>query len=156
MRRAIATLPDDVDELCLVRLGFQAHRLSAWPYLRRVSRAVRQGAEDARRADVGLLHSERFAFGWNHVGLLQYWRSFDALESWSRRPPHSDWWREVVDRGRSRDDFGLYHEVYLIPRGNLETIYLNCRPLGLATFGISGEPVGTRTTSRHRLGRWSS
>jgi hypothetical protein len=30
---------------------------------------------------------------------------------------------------------------------------LNCRPTGLAAFGLLGEPVGPLTTSRGRLGK---
>lgn len=153
IQRAIATLPDDLEELCLIRLGFQAHRITALPYLRRLARATQRAAAQALASGVGLLHHERFAYAWNHVGLLHYWRSFEALEAWSHQAPHADWWRDAVARGRRNDDFGLYHELYLVPRSNLESIYLNCEPVGLAVFGQLGEPVGPRTTSRDRLGR---
>jgi hypothetical protein len=84
--------------------------------------------------------------------VLQYWRSFEDLDAWSHRSPHADWWRGVVERMRTRRDVGVYHETYLVPRGRVESIYLDCRPTGLAAFGATGEPVGADTNSRGRLG----
>jgi hypothetical protein len=153
MQRKIAILPDPMTELCLVRLGIQARRWTALPYASRLARAIDRSAGEAMAAGAGLLRSERFALNWRHFGVLQYWRSFDDLEQWSKRPPHVDWWREAVERGRAKGDFGLYHEVFLVPRAAVESIYLNCEPVGLMTFGAIGEPVGPMTTSRDRLGR---
>lgn len=153
MQRKSASLPEGVAELCLVRLGFQARRWAALPYARRIAKAIDRSASEAISAGAGLLHSERFAFGPRHFGVLQYWRSFADLEQWSHRPPHSEWWRGAVERMRTKGDFGVYHETYLVPRSAVESIYLDCEPVGLATFGTLGEPVGTRTTSRDRLGR---
>jgi hypothetical protein len=98
------------------------------------------------------LCSERFAIDWGHFGVLQYWRSFAALEAWSHRPPHSDWWRAAVERMRTKRDFGIYHETFLVPRDRIEAIYLDCAATGLATFGTLGAPVGPQTTSGGRLG----
>lgn len=154
MQRLIARVPESIPELCLVRLGFVAHRWTALAYARSLARVVDREAEVARRDGAGLLHSERFAFGMRHHGVLQYWRSFEALDAWSHRPPHSEWWRTAVDRMRRKRDFGIYHESYLVPRAQVESIYLDCpAPVGLATFGDPGEPVGPQTNSRGRLGR---
>lgn len=153
MQRKIASLPDSMAELCLVRLGLQVRRLTALRYASRLARAIDRSADEARAAGVGLLRSERFAQSWRHFGVLQYWRGFDELEQWSKRPPHVEWWREAVERGRTKGDFGLYHEVFLVPRSAVESIYLNCEPVGLSAFGPLGDPVGPMTTSRDRLGR---
>jgi hypothetical protein len=153
MQRTVATLPDSVAELCLIRLGFQVRRLSALPFAVRLGRAIDRAAAEAMKADAGLFGSERFGIAWNHFGVLQYWRSFDELEAWSHRAPHSEWWRAAVERGRTRKDLGIYHEVFLVPRQQVESIYLDCRPAGLAAFGTTGEAVGPMTASRDRLGR---
>jgi heme-degrading monooxygenase HmoA len=153
MQRVVASLPDSVEELCLVRLGLQVHRLSAFPYAVGLGRAIEREAAEAMAAGAGLLRSERFSMGWRHFGVLQYWRSFDDLEAWSHRSPHAEWWRKAVERGRTRKDFGVYHEAFLVPRGQLESIYLGCRPTGLAGFGIVADAVGPMTTSRDRLRR---
>ena len=93
MNRVIARLPESITELCLVRLGIQVKSPAAWLFARRLRSAI---AADARRAiaeGAGLLNSESFAIALNHFGVLQYWRSFDDLEAWVHRPPHSEWWR---------------------------------------------------------------
>lgn len=153
MERKTASMPESIAEFCLIRLGLQARRWRALPYASRLARAIDRSAAEAIAAGAGLLHSERFAFGPRHFGVLQYWRSFDDLEQWSRRPPHSEWWRGAVERMRTKGDFGIYHEAFVVPRAAVEAIYLNCDPVGLATFGVLGEPVGRMTTSRDRLGR---
>lgn len=151
--RNAATPPVEVEELCLVRLGLQVRRFGAILEARRLTRAIDRAAAEAIAQGAGLLHSERFLFAWNHYGVLQYWRSFDDLERWSRQPPHADWWRALAERARRRDDLGVYHETYAVPRGQVESIYLNCRPVGLAAFGPTAEATGARTTARDRLGR---
>jgi hypothetical protein len=153
MHRVVARTPESVAELCLVRLGIQVKGLSAWLFARRLRAAI---AADARRAmaeGAGLLNSESFSIAIDHFGVLQYWRSFDDLDAWSRRPPHSEWWRSAVERMRLRKDFGVYHETFLVRPSDIESIYLDCHPAGLAAFGVLGEPVGPMTTSRGRLGR---
>src|SRR5215212_2687526 len=150
MRRTIATLPDSVTELCLVRLGLQARGLRALVYAARLGRAIDRSAAEAIASGAGLLHSERFSLSRGHFGILQYWRAFDDLEAWSRRPPHAEWWRGAVERMRTRGDLGVYHETYLVPRDRIESIYLDCTPAGLAAFGVPAEPVGAMTTSRGR------
>ena len=153
MDRFVVTPPESVEELCLVRLGLVARRLRAFPFAARMGRAIDRAAREAVESGSGLLRSDRFGLSWGHFGVWQYWSSFEALEAWSHRGPHSDWWREALERMRSKGDFGIYHETYLVPRSGVESIYLNCPPVGLSAFGDKGEAVGTSTTSRDRLGR---
>ena len=155
MQRFVARLPDSLAELCLIRVGLQVRRASAWAFARRLRRAIDRASADPSMAGAGLLHSERFAVDWRHFGVLQYWNGFDALDAWARREPHADWWRRAVERSRTRGDFGIYHETFLVPRDALESIYVDCRPVGLAAFGILDEPTGPLTTARDRLGRRS-
>jgi Domain of unknown function (DUF4188) len=153
MHRIVASLPESVEELCLVRLGLVVRKFRALPYASRLVRAIDRSAREAIESGAGLFSSERFRFGWDHFGVLQYWSSFEALDNWSHRSPHSDWWRDALERMRQRGDFGVYHETFLVPRGNVESIYLDCPPVGLSGFGVKGEAVGHSTTSRDRLGR---
>ena len=152
MKRITATLPDAIDELCLLRLGLQCRGLGARLYGLRLARAIARASAEAVATGAGLLCSERFTLGGGHFGVLQYWRSFDELEAWARRPPHAEWWRAAVERMRTKGDLGVYHETFLVPRDRIESIALECAPAGLATFGTIGAPDGPRTTSRGRLG----
>jgi hypothetical protein len=153
MKRVVASLPESVAELCLVRVGLQCRGIRSLLYALRLGRALDREAAEAVASGAGLLHAIRFVIARDHFGMLQYWESFEALEAWSRRPPHSEWWRGAVERMRTRGDFGIYHETFLVPRSHVETIYLDCRPTGLGAFGTLGEPVGPMTTGRGRLGR---
>ena len=153
MNRVIARLPESMGELCLVRMGIQVRGLSAWLLARRLRSAIAADARRAIAASAGLLESQAFTIGINHFGFLQYWRSFEELDAWSRREPHSEWWRAAVERMRLKQDLGVYHETFLVDASDVESIFLNCRPTGLAAFGLLGEPVGPLTTSRGRLGK---
>jgi hypothetical protein len=153
MNRAVAFVPESIAELCLVRMGIQVKGLSAWFLARRLRSAVDADARQAVAAGAGLLNSQPFSMGFNHFGVLQYWRGFDDLQAWTRHSPHADWWRIAVERMRIKEDLGVYHETFLIGRTDIESIYLNCQPTGLATFGLQGEPIGPFTNSLGRLGR---
>jgi hypothetical protein len=153
MRRVVAELPGSVEELCLVRLGLVARKLSAIRFVRWYGRNIDRSAREAIVAGTGLLRSERFAFGWGHLGFLQYWSGFEALDDWSHRAPHAEWWRAAAERMRTKGDVGVYHESFLVPRANVESIYLDCPPVGLASFGLTADPVGPKTTARDRLRR---
>lgn len=155
LRRVVAELPESVGGICLIRFGLVIRKVSAFGFARRMGRRIDRAAAEAIAAGAGLLHAERFAMGWRHLGAWQYWSGFEALDSWSRRPEHAEWWREAVERMRTKGDFGVYHEAYLVARRDVESIYLDCPPLGLAAFCPTAEPVGPRTSARDRLGRRS-
>jgi hypothetical protein len=141
MDRIVVRVPESVEELCLVRVGVVVRKLRALPYAARLGRAIQRSTEEAIGSGAG------------HFGFLQYWSSFEALDAWSHRSPHSDWWRDALERMRKRADFGIYHETYLVPKAGVESIYFGCPPAGLGRFGVKGEAVGLSTTSRDRLGR---
>lgn len=152
MTRVTARPPEGVTELCLVRLDFQARGLPALWYAAKLGRAIDRSAAEAIKAGAGLLRSERFAFRVGHYGVIQYWRGFDAMEAWTRTPPHSEWWRGAVERMRKRGDFGVSHETYLVPRDKVEAIALGCsEPAGLFAFGVTGGATGDDTNARGRL-----
>lgn len=77
LRRLVAELPEGVEGLCLVRFGLVIRRVSAFGFARRMARRVDRAAAEAIVEGAGLLHAERFAMGWRHVGAWQYWASFE-------------------------------------------------------------------------------
>jgi hypothetical protein len=79
--------------------------------------------------------------------LLQYWESYNALDRWARKQPHSKWWRWLLEHtGRG---IGFYHEIY--QARTAEAIYEEgTRPVGPALF-CAVEPVkGGEGRSRDR------
>jgi heme-degrading monooxygenase HmoA len=151
MKRVIARPPESVTELCLIRLDIQARGFSALRHVWSLGKEITKANAEAIRSGEGLLHSEFYRRSLGHYGLFQYWRSFEAMEAWTHRPPHSEWWRVAVERMRRRGDFGISHETYLVPRDRIEAIALNCAPAGLFAFCETAEPVGEDTNSRGRL-----
>jgi hypothetical protein len=63
--------------------------------------------------------------------LLQYWRSYEDLDRWSRKMPHTRWWAWLLDHAGK--DMSFYHEIYRVKTG--EAIYeVGCNPVGPALF----------------------
>lgn len=136
---------DDYPDLAMVLLGFKVRRIGALPALLRIGRGL---SEVHRNPPDGLLRDERMLFGWNHVGIRQYWRDFDSLERFTRDPIHSGWWREFL---RDRHGCGFWHETYSASRG-IEAIYVDMpERVGLGSFAPIRHPVGPFLSSRERL-----
>ena len=155
MNRVVATLPDSVEELCLVRVGLMVLKPTSALFAFRMGRAIATALKHPDAHSQGLLASERWTAGWGHMVIFQYWASYDQLEAWSHRAPHSEWWQKANERMRTKADFAVYHESYIVPRTGVESIYLNCPIIGLASFGKTGSAEGEMTTARDRLGRRS-
>ena len=84
---------------------------------------------------------------------VQYWRSFEALESFARSKtlPHLAAWQRFA-RSRGTDS-GLWHETYLVRAGDYEVVYTNMPAFGLAAASTH-VPVARRGESaRLRAGR---
>jgi len=150
MNRVVAALPDSVEELCLVRIGLMVLKPTAAWFALRMVRAIDAASQ---QPEIGLLRSERWFAGLGHFVLFQYWASYDQLEAWSHQAPHSEWWQKANERMRTKRDFAVYHETYLVSRDCVESIYLDCPTVGLASFGKTSAAEGGMTTSRDRLGR---
>ena len=74
----------------------------------------------------GLLGVEQF-FYWPGAALVQYWRSFEDLERFARNPdePHLPAWQRFNRTVGSDGSVGIFHETYIVERGNYEAIYGN-------------------------------
>ncbi|MCQ8784136.1 monooxygenase family protein [Mangrovibrevibacter kandeliae] len=96
----------------------------------------------------GLLGHEQLLFGWNHLGMRQYWRDLDSLERFTRSEPHAAWWRDFL---RDSGGAGFWHETYSARRG-IEAVYVDMpSPVGLARFAPERRPVGPFLSARGRL-----
>ena len=90
---------------------------------------------------------------WRGVTLIQYWESVEKLQEFAsdtgrtHRPAWVDYFRNSFKGGA----VGIWHETYVVPAGNTETIYGNMPLLGLGKVkGV--EPVGKRgDTAAERL-----
>lgn len=94
-----------------------------------------------------------------HTGLggrviVQYWRSFEHLETYARARDQKHWpaWVEFNKRmGASRGDVGIWHETYRIQPGQYEAIYSGMPPFGLGKAGKLIAATGKREDARSRM-----
>jgi hypothetical protein len=108
-----------------------------------ISRAV------AAKPDGLLMHeSVFFSFFPLHVGMRQYWRDFQSLESWARSLPHQEWWKIFL---KDSAGTGFWHETYFM-RGGMEAIYDDVgAKLGFSQFAPARPARGPMFSARQRL-----
>ena len=100
---------------------------------------------------LGCLHIENW--GGRISMSVQYWRSFDQLEAYSRNPDseHLPAWAEFNRTVRDNGDIGIWHETFKVRAGEYEAIYGNMPRFGM---GLAGEhaKLGKASTAALRSG----
>jgi len=99
----------------------------------------------------GLLHAETW-FGRTTI-MVQYWESFEKLEAYARNrnASHLPAWQQFNKNVGSNGDVGIWHETYLIEKGNYECIYNNMPRFGLGKVGEFVEAKGNYHNAKDRL-----
>jgi hypothetical protein len=139
----LAAWPD----LVVVLLGFRVGGLRGLPSFLGIGRGL---AAIRRTPPDGLLASLQYLYGWNHIGIRQYWRDLDSLEAFTRASPHSGWWKDFL---ADRHGNGFWHETYAAG-GGMEAIYVDMPAApGLGAFAPRRPAQGRLLSSRGRLGR---
>jgi Monooxygenase af470-like len=107
----------------------------------------------AQNKESGFL-GRKIYFFWPGVMLVQYWRSFDALEAFARdrEQPHLSAWQRFNRSIGSDGTVGFWHETYLVQPEDYEVVYVNMPVWGLAQATEQVPAVGQRETARRRLG----
>lgn len=131
-------------DLVVVYLGY---RVSGWRSFWALSRIAPHLRRFSKTKPDGLLAHETVVFGLNHIGMRQYWRDFESLETFTRSDPHRGWWR---DFSRDNKGAGFWHEAYR-RAGGIEGLYINMPRQGLASFAPDLQPDGPFLSSRQRL-----
>src|SRR5690349_3064373 len=105
-------------DLVVIYLGMRVNALTGLKTLAGFGPQIAKSA--AARPD-GLLLHENVIYGLfpPHIGMRQYWRDFDSLESWARSEPHRAWWTQFL---RDSGGTGFWHEAYFM-RGGMEAVY---------------------------------
>lgn len=101
----------------------------------------------------GLLGYTRHGEPGNGV-IVQYWRSFEALESYARNPEarHAPVWRawnRLADEDRNAA--GIWHETFMVAAGSYEAIYQNMPVTGLQKAGRPLTVTEARASARARI-----
>jgi hypothetical protein len=98
-------------------------------------------------------HSGLLGYTMGFPVIVQYWRSFEQLETFagdpakSHAPVQKKYWQRVSRHGQGA---GIWHETYLVRAGEYEAIYGNMAPTGLATARGS-QLLRAGNTARERL-----
>lgn len=124
-------------------------RIDKWlPVARAMPRMLR---ELQAQPELGLLGAHGW-FGRTTI-MMQYWRSVDHLMRYAhaRDAEHLPAWRTFNQRMRNNTAVGIWHETYVVPAGNHESIYTNMPPFGLGAAGKLVTATGRRQTARSRL-----
>src|SRR5438105_2475901 len=132
-------------DLVVIYLGMRVNTLTGIKTLLgfgpKISKAV-AGHPD------GLLLHEPVIYSLRHVGMRQYWRDFESLETWARSLPHRQWWQAFV---RDSGGTGFWHETYFM-RGGMEAIYDDMAvPIGFMRFAPVQPARGAMFSARLRL-----
>jgi hypothetical protein len=141
----LAAYPD----LVVIYLGM---RVNAFAGLKTLFGFGPKIANAVRAAPDGLLLHENIVFSVfpPHVGMRQYWRDFDALETWARSEPHRAWWKQFMqDAGGT----GFWHESYFMG-GGMEAVYDDMvKDTGFLRFAPVVEARGSMFSARGRARR---
>ena len=87
--------------------------------------------------------------------IVQYWRSFEALEEYAKNPDakHAPVWRAWNQLGSGeRSGSGIWHETFKVAAGGYEALYQNMPLTGLQKAGTAVTVTEARETARQRLG----
>lgn len=134
-------------------IGMRVNRFWALRKWTRVAAAMPPMiAELKRNPGLGLLHAQFFTY-WRGVGVMQYWRSFEALHAYahSKTAAHLPAWAEFNRRVGSDGSVGIWHETYMVSPGGFESIYVNMPRFGLAAAMGSVPITGRLDSARLRM-----
>jgi hypothetical protein len=148
------TAASDRTDITVFLIGMRANRW--WRIgsaMRTASRMPPMLKHLMQHPDAGLLGFHQW-LGRTTV-LLSYWESPEHLQRFAadRDAPHLGAWREFMRTSQGSGDVGVWHETYQVPFTDLEVVYNDMPPFGLAA-AIGRVPVGEGSrTARQRLGR---
>lgn len=86
--------------------------------------------------------------------MVQYWRSFDHLETYARAKDAAHWpaWVEFNRAMKgAREDVGIWHETYQVQAGAYEAIYSGMPEWGMGKAGGLVPATGNREAARQRF-----
>ncbi|MFO1090937.1 MAG: DUF4188 domain-containing protein [Hyphomicrobiales bacterium] len=121
-----------------------------WPAFRAMPRMLR---ELTKARELGLLSHELMLFR-TGFSVVQYWRSFEALEAyaWARNHEHFPAQKAFNAAVGDNPAVGVWHETYVVEPGRHEAIYRNMPRFGLARAFEHRLIDAPRDRARGRMG----
>jgi len=126
-------------------------KVHKWLPLAKAMPKMIQELED--NPELGLLHHEQW-FGRTTI-MVQYWKSFEHLEQYAKSATnaHLPAWKAFNQYIGENGDIGIWHETYLVSKGQHESIYNNMPAFGLAKATNHVEINAHNATARDRVNR---
>lgn len=130
-------------------------RINRWWMIHRWLPLIRAMAgmigELSLRPELGFLGGKTW-FG-RTIVLIQYWRSFEDLESYAkaRDLSHVPAWAAFNRLIGGDGTVGIYHETYRIKPGQCENVFINMPPTLLGDCTTLTEAKGQYTSARGRM-----
>ena len=123
-----------------------------WQWLPVFRAMPRMLIELGRQPELGLLHA-RSHFGFPGAMVVQYWRSYAALEAYAsaRDKAHLPAWAAFNKAIGSNGDVGIWHETFLVNPGSYENVYNNMPAWGMGRAGTLHDASGARARAMGRL-----
>ena len=140
------------DEVVVFVIGMRINKLWKVHKWLPVARAMGRMLKELEVGpDAGLLGVE--GFGVVNGVLMQYWRSFEHLESYAvdKAREHAPAWAAFNKAMRSNGDVGIWHETYRVRPGDYECVYNNMPPFGLAKATRLVPATGRRESAPGRM-----
>jgi hypothetical protein len=140
-------------EFVVFMIGMRINRaLKVWRWLPVVAAMPRMLIELGRHPELGMLHA-RTHFGLRNIMVVQYWRSFDALEAYARNKDaaHLPAWQAFQRAIGTNGDVGIWHETYVVRAGAYENVFVNMPPYGLGAAGTLRDATEARREARGRM-----
>jgi hypothetical protein len=136
-------------------IGMRINKLwKVWKWLPTFVAMPRMLRELEQNADSGFLGANQYFGSPRRPMLVQYWRSFEHLETYARSRDAAHWpaWVAFNKRVGSNGDVGIWHETYLVPAGRYECVYNNMPPIGLGMATSLVPAAGRKATAAGRAG----
>jgi hypothetical protein len=136
-------------------IGMRINKVwKVWKWLPSFAAMPRMLRELEQSADSGFLGAGQYFGSPRRPMLVQYWRSFEHLETYARSKDAAHWpaWVAFNKRVGSNGDVGIWHETYLVPAGRYECVYNNMPPIGLGMATSLVPAAGRKATAAARAG----
>ncbi|TPV92909.1 MAG: DUF4188 domain-containing protein [Myxococcales bacterium FL481] len=144
-------------DLVVFLIGARANRWWHLPVVLGTARAMgRMLRELSHDPQSGLLGFESFVG--RTIYFVQYWRSAEDLYRYAHRrdKAHVPAWRKWAQSWAKTRAMGIWHETYVVPRGNYECIYHHMPPFGLGRVGELVPATGALHTAAGRMAQGKS
>jgi Domain of unknown function (DUF4188) len=118
------------------------------PVIRAMPRMI---IELYRHPELGFIHAESWLS--RTTIMVQYWRSVEQLISYAKNQhaEHLPAW-QAFNRAVGVDgSVGIWHETYVVARGNYENMYVNMPAFGLGRAGTLEPATGRMRSAEERF-----